>query len=103
MKSLVGIFTKQLEEAMKIGASANLIPNDKKITNVVITGLGGSGIGGKIVSQLVADNCIVPITINITYDLPGFVVENTLVIASRFSGTSLSDFICCGGSWEKRS
>jgi glucose/mannose-6-phosphate isomerase len=88
MKSLVGIFTKQLEEAMEIGAKASLQSCDKKITNVVITGLGGSGIGGKIVSQLVADNCVVPITINNTYDLPGFVNENTLVIASSFSGNT---------------
>ncbi len=88
MKSLVGIFTKQLEEAMEIGANASLEKCSKKIANVVITGLGGSGIGGKIVSQLVADNCIVPITINNTYDLPGFVNENTLVIASSFSGNT---------------
>ena len=88
MKSLVGIFTKQLEEAMEIGASASLNTCSKNISNVVITGLGGSGIGGKIVSQLVADNCIVPITINNTYDLPGFVNENTLVIASSFSGNT---------------
>ena len=88
MKSLVGIFTKQLEEAMEIGAKASMKSFDKKITNVVITGLGGSGIGGKIVSQLVADNCLVPITINNTYDLPGFVNENTLVIASSFSGNT---------------
>jgi glucose/mannose-6-phosphate isomerase len=88
MKSLVGIFTKQLEEAMDIGANASLHTSNKKIANVVITGLGGSGIGGKIVSQLVADNCIVPITINNTYDLPGFVNDNTLVIASSFSGNT---------------
>lgn len=88
MKSLVGIFTKQLEEAMEIGANASLNPCGKKIANVVITGLGGSGIGGKIVSQLVADNCIVPITINNTYDLPGFVNKETLVIASSFSGNT---------------
>ncbi len=88
MKSLVGIFTKQLEEAMEIGGNAALNPCDKKISNVVITGLGGSGIGGKIVSQLVADNCLVPITINNTYDLPGFVREDTLVIASSFSGNT---------------
>jgi glucose/mannose-6-phosphate isomerase len=88
MKSLVGIFTKQLEEAMEIGANASMETCSKKITNVVITGVGGSGIGGKIVSQLVSETCIVPITINNTYDLPGFVNEETLIIASSFSGNT---------------
>jgi glucose/mannose-6-phosphate isomerase len=88
MENLVRIFTKQLTEAIEIGNKANLKPNHKKINNVVITGLGGSGIGGKIVSQLVADECPVPIIINNTYDLPSFVNENTLVIGSSFSGNT---------------
>jgi len=88
MKRLVSIFTTQLKEALIIGAEAQLNPNKKEIQNVLITGLGGSGIGGKIVSQLVADECNVPIVINNTYDIPSFVNEKTLVIVSTFSGNT---------------
>lgn len=88
VKSLVEIFTKQLGEALEIGKNTKLIPNERKIRNVVITGLGGSGIGGKIVSQLVADQIKVPVIINNDYTLPNFVDEYTLVIASSFSGNT---------------
>ena len=88
MKSLVEKFTQQLKEAIQIGSSSNLSPCDKELKNVVITGLGGSGIGGKIVSQLAANELKIPVIINNNYTLPNFVDENTLVIASSFSGNT---------------
>jgi glucose/mannose-6-phosphate isomerase len=88
MKDLVALFTSQLAEAINIGKNASLSSCDKEIKNVVITGLGGSGIGGKIVGQLVANDIPVPVTINNDYHLPNFVNENTLVIASSFSGNT---------------
>lgn len=88
MRQLVTKFTSQLTEAINIGQKASLSSCDKEIRNVVITGLGGSGIGGTIVSQLVANDIQVPVTINNDYHLPNFVNENTLVIASSFSGNT---------------
>lgn len=88
MKELVESFLIQLKEAIEIGEKASLKPCQKQISNVVITGLGGSGIGGKIVSQLIDDQCDVPVVINNTYDIPNFVGPNTLVIASSFSGNT---------------
>ena len=85
MKELVSVFTQQLIEATVIGKAAVLKKYETPISNVLITGLGGSGIGGKIVAQLVADECNIPIITNNTYDLPSFVNKNTLVIASSFS------------------
>jgi len=86
MRELVAQFPNQLKEALEIGANAQLKDFDIDIKNVVISGLGGSGIGGKIVSQIVSKECPVPIYINNTYTIPGFVNENTLFIASSFSG-----------------
>ena len=88
MKALVSKFTSQLEEALNIGKEAKLTSCNKDIRNVVITGLGGSGIGGTIVSQLVANEIAIPVLINNDYRLPNFVNENTLVIASSFSGNT---------------
>ena len=88
MKALVSKFTSQLEEALSIGKEAKLTSCNKDIRNVVITGLGGSGIGGTIVSQLVANEIAIPVIINKDYHLPNFVNENTLVIASSFSGNT---------------
>ena len=88
MKRLVSIFTEQLEEALKIGPKANLSPFSNSIENVVITGLGGSGIGGKIATQLLTDQLKVPVVINNDYSLPEFVSTKTLVIVSSFSGNT---------------
>lgn len=88
MKNLITGFGNQLRHALEIGANASLQNNTKEIQNVLITGLGGSGIGGTIVSELVAKECIVPICINKGYDLPNYINENTLVICSSFSGNT---------------
>ena len=69
MKTLIQNFTKQLQEALEIGNSTILKPNNRSFHNVLITGMGGSGIGGTIISELATD-CNVPIIINKTYDLP---------------------------------
>jgi len=86
MKALVEAFPKHLEEAMAIGRAAQLNKSVKNFDNIVISGLGGSGIGGKIVSQWVAGHCNVPIVCTNDYILPGFVNEKTLVIISSYSG-----------------
>ena len=88
MKRLVSQFTKQLLEALEIGKSAKLKTNKNEISSMVITGLGGSGIGGTIAIQLVAAQLKIPVIINNDYTLPEFVNENTLVIVSSFSGNT---------------
>lgn len=87
MKKLVENFTQQLKEAKSIASKA-IISNQHNIQNVLITGLGGSGIGGTIISEVVSDNCKVPITVNKDYFIPNFVNENTLVIISSYSGNT---------------
>lgn len=88
MKELIANFTQHITEAIKIGGEAKLKPSEKKINNVLICGLGGSGIGGTIISQIVADDANVSITINKDYKIPAFVNQNTLVIASSYSGNT---------------
>lgn len=87
MKSLVEGFTKQLQEALDIANSA-VLTKKNNIQNIVVTGLGGSGIGGSILSELVSDECSVPVLINKDYFLPQYVNENTLVIVSSYSGNT---------------
>ncbi len=87
MKQLIENFPKQLREALDIANSAKLSPK-QNIQNIVITGLGGSGIGGTIISELVADSCSVPVLSNNDYFLPEFVNNNTLVIISSYSGNT---------------
>lgn len=86
MKNLVEAFPNHLREALAIGRAAKLEKSTKKIENIVISGLGGSGIGGKIVSQLVAEKLAIPVVCTNDYVLPAFVGPSTLVIISSYSG-----------------
>ncbi len=87
MKNLVENFPKQLQEALNIAQQAK-ISAQKKIDNILITGLGGSGIGGTVIAELVIKLSAVPITISKDYFIPAFVGENTLVIVCSYSGNT---------------
>ena len=89
MKDLVREFYPAIRRSpANRGAKASLQKPAKLSGNVVITGLGGSGIGATIASELFAAECPVPITVNKDYFLPGFVNEHTLVVVSSYSGNT---------------
>jgi glucose/mannose-6-phosphate isomerase len=87
MKELVQDFTQQLREARTIASKA-VVSKAEDVRNIVITGLGGSGIGGTIISELVSDTCKVPIVVNKDYFLPAFVDGHTLLIVCSYSGNT---------------
>lgn len=88
MNQLVEEFANQLKRALEIGQTAKIGKNKFPIRNVLITGLGGSGIGGTIISNILKDDLQVPVLINKEYQIPAYVNENTLVIVSSYSGNT---------------
>src|ERR1041385_5772833 len=102
MQKLVEDFPKQLEEALRIGKSAVLSEPGKPIQNVLISGLGGSGIGGTIVSEFGFEACPVPINVAKGYFIPGYVNENSLVIISSYSGNTEETLACMEQAIEKK-
>ncbi len=88
MKELIASFTAQLRQAMDIGEKAVFSKSDKPFSNVLITGLGGSGIGGSIIAQVVEKEITIPVVVNKDYFIPAFVGTDTLVIASSYSGNT---------------
>ena len=63
------------------------LPADySRVDKVVVLGMGGSAIGGDLVSSLVASEARLPILVYRDYDLPAFIDDQTLVIASSYSG-----------------
>lgn len=101
MKTLVANFSKQLTEAIQIGCKAKLTPSKNNINNVLICGLGGSGIGGSIVAQLVAPSATVPIDTSKGYFIPAYVNEKTLVIISSYSGNTEETLQCMEAAIQK--
>lgn len=63
-------------------------PAYHEINSVVVAGMGGSAIGGSLLQALAEPECPVPISVNRDYDLPAYVSDNTLVIASSYSGNT---------------
>jgi len=88
MKELVADFPKQLQKALLIAKSTKLKKSNQPINNVFISGLGGSGIGGSIVSELVGEEANCPIIINKDYSAPAFINQNTLAIICSYSGNT---------------
>jgi len=88
MKELVADFPKQLQKAILIAKSAELNRSNNLIQNVFISGLGGSGIGGSIVSELINQEANCPIIINKDYFSPSFINQNTLAIICTYSGNT---------------
>ncbi len=59
-----------------------------KINNIIVTGLGGSAIGGDLLINFLRDELKFPYQVNRNYNLPKYADENTLVIASSYSGNT---------------
>lgn len=100
MELLIQGFPNQLEEALEISNCIN-ISIDTPIHNVLVCGLGGSGIGGNLVESMLRNRLHVPITINKTYNIPSWVGKNTLVIFSSYSGNTEETLECFEHSDEK--
>ena len=78
MNDYIMAFTSHLNEAINIGENAQLKSCTKKIKHVLICGLGGSGIGGAILADLISPKAKVAISCNKDYSIPNFVDKNTL-------------------------
>jgi len=100
MLSLIQDFPNHLTEALAICQNSTLKPASGKIENVLITGLGGSGIGGTIVADLVAKQSKVPFVVNKDYQIPAFVGPNTLVFVCSYSGNTEETLMAMQASVE---
>jgi glucose/mannose-6-phosphate isomerase len=88
MRQLLVDFPKQINDAVRIGASASVKVTTAKVHNIVITGLGGSAIGGDLLRSYVAEQIDIPFVVSRHYFLPKFVNHNSLVVVSSYSGTT---------------
>ncbi|MBI3978900.1 MAG: bifunctional phosphoglucose/phosphomannose isomerase [Chloroflexi bacterium] len=57
-------------------------------SQIVVLGMGGSAIGGDLVGGLIADSCPRPYRVVREYDLPASADDQTLVVASSYSGNT---------------
>lgn len=88
MEKLIKAFPDNISEALEIASTVSLQTPEHPIRNIVICGMGGSGIGGRLVAKWVEDELPVPVSVVNDYMLPDYVGRHTLVIGSSYSGNT---------------
>ncbi|HWQ75975.1 MAG TPA: bifunctional phosphoglucose/phosphomannose isomerase [Syntrophomonas sp.] len=87
MQAYLASLPEQFEEILGLNIS---LPDRyrKDYRNIVVTGLGGSAIGGDILRSYALSRCKIPVIVNRDYVLPSFVDERTLVLTVSYSGNT---------------
>jgi len=86
-------FPQKMRDALRLGGGL-LIGKDfspvftEKFKNIVILGMGGSAIGGNLLSNYLVDELSIPIIVIRGYNIPKYVDENSLVFAVSYSGNT---------------
>lgn len=76
-------------EQVKFTAQIQNPDNDgRHIQNIVVAGMGGSALAALLVQSWLKSDLKLPVDVVRSYDLPEYVGENTLVIASSYSGNT---------------
>ncbi|MBI3379195.1 bifunctional phosphoglucose/phosphomannose isomerase [Candidatus Gottesmanbacteria bacterium] len=81
---------QQIKQAWQESMAINFPQNFKTVSNIVISGMGGSTYGARIVKSLYdgAQMTKIPVELANTYWLPGYVNSDSLVILSSYSGNT---------------
>ena len=102
MDELIAGFSRQLLEALKISSKYEFIKTAEMPDQVVIAGLGGSGIGATIVQNYTLYTSPVPVIVTKNYFLPGYAGNKTLVIICSYSGDTEETVACLKEAIKKK-
>lgn len=90
----LGMFDATAALPEQVAAAAPLadgligLPAHDEIENVLVLGMGGSGIAGDLVAAIAGPFMPVPVVVTKGYEPPSFVSESTLCFAISFSGNT---------------
>lgn len=87
MLSFVGDLPEMLLRAKELSLGVQL-PKIKDIHQIIISGMGGSAIGGDILNTLARDKIAIPIMVNRSYSLPLSATSKTLLFTISYSGNT---------------
>jgi len=87
-KGALGVAASQPEQA-RFSVQVIHPENDgREINKIVVVGMGGSALAALLAKTWLKSELMVPFEVVRTYDVPGYVDYNTLVIASSYSGNT---------------
>jgi glucose/mannose-6-phosphate isomerase len=79
---------EQVAQAAEEASGIDGVPLRAEVENVVVLGMGGSGLAGDILLATAGPFMSVPVVVVKSYTLPAFVGEGSLVFAISFSGNT---------------
>ncbi|MDX1535633.1 MAG: bifunctional phosphoglucose/phosphomannose isomerase [Candidatus Spechtbacterales bacterium] len=89
MEDKIKKFPRQLTEGYKLADTAGLEYKDAKIKNIILAGMGGSGLVGnvtEVLSEVLDIN--IPVITHKNYNLPREASSNSLIVTISYSGNT---------------
>jgi glucose/mannose-6-phosphate isomerase len=88
MFAAAGSLPEQVFDAAVRARGLDGLPDRERIENIVVLGMGGSGVAGDVLAAAAGPFLPVPVIVSKGYELPAFVGESSLVFAISFSGNT---------------
>jgi glucose/mannose-6-phosphate isomerase len=79
---------EQMVAAVAAAADVGGLPEHDDVQNVVVIGMGGSGMAGDVLPVIAGPFMSVPVVVHKGYGLPNFIDKGSLVFAVSFSGNT---------------
>lgn len=95
-------FPQQCLQALNEIEKLNIPSWENKVKNIVVCGMGGSAFAPEIIKTLFSQEIKLPYEIVRNYNLPFYVNENSLVIASSYSGNTAETLSCAQGALKRK-
>lgn len=95
------VASEQYEQASFDAVVVNRENDGRIITNIVVTGMGGSALAALLAKVWLKNDISVPFEVIRSYDLPSYVSHSTLVIASSYSGNTEETVSALGQAMSK--
>lgn len=93
MYNLIEQFPAHLQYGLEQYKNAGSRLSDRKYTNVLVSGMGGSGVAGLFLKTIADLHFSIPVIVVNGYHMPAWVDNSTLVINSSYSGNT-EETIC---------
>ena len=80
-----------LQDQMRLALSSEVrfpVTSPRPYSGILVLGMGGSGIGGAVMADMLRGTSSVPFVAHADQGLPGWVDEGCLVVASSYSGNT---------------
>jgi glucose/mannose-6-phosphate isomerase len=91
---------EQVADSIDAGRQLDGLPDHENVEQVVVIGMGGSGLAGDVLVAVAGPFLPVPVTVVKSYELPDFVGRESLVFAVSFSGDTEETVEAAGEAFE---